>query len=175
MGCNKKVFEFSAALRGCHNCRRFWISQKDQILECFFETHNPFDRVAIKVCEVGNENSVGHFSREISHVTKFFMDKGAIVSAQLTREHYRRSPIVQSGIEIARKVTVKMPGTCGNILLMEKYKQLVPKNEEIVGSFLQANETIDGVRAQPVSEKVKVKRKQTNKAVHRQKDIRHFF
>ena len=63
---------------------------------------------------------------------------------------------------------------------MEKYKQVVqqlytePKNEEILGSFLQANETIDGVEAQPVSKKAKVRRKQTDKAVNRQKDIRHF-
>ena len=78
------------------------------------------------------------------------MDRGAIASAQLTSEHYRRSPIVQGGMEIACKVTVKIPGMCVNILLMEKYKQLKqqlyiePKNEEILGSFLQANETIDG-------------------------------
>ena len=53
------------------------------------------------------------------------MDRGAIVSAQLTSEHYRRSRIVQGGMEIACKVTVKILGTCVNILLMEKYKQLV--------------------------------------------------
>ena len=47
------------------------------------------------------------------------------------------------------------------ILLMEKYKQLVqqvyiePKNEEILRSFLQANETIDSVEAQQVSKKAK--------------------
>ena len=52
-------------------------------------------------------------------------------------------------MEIAWKVTVKIPGTRVNIFLMEKYKQLVqqlytePKNEKILGSFLQANETID--------------------------------
>ena len=106
--------------------------------------------------------------------------RGAIVSAQLTSEHYRRSLIVQGRMEIACKVTVKIPGTCINILLMEKYKQVVqqlytePKNEEILGSFLQANETIDGAEAQPISKKAKVRRKQTDKAVNRQKDIRHF-
>ena len=109
------------------------------------------------------------------------MYRGAIVSAQLTREHYRGSPVVQVGMEIACKVTVKIPGTCVNILLMENYKQLVqqlyiePKNEEIIGSFLQGNETIDRAEAQPVSKKAKVKRKQTNKTVNRQKDMRHFF
>ena len=75
------------------------------------------------------------------------MDRGVIVSTQLTSEHYRRPPIVHGGMEITCQVTVKIPGTCVNILLMEKYKQLVqqlyiePKNEEIVGSFLQAKET----------------------------------
>ena len=109
------------------------------------------------------------------------MDRGAIVSAQLTSEHYRGSPVVQVRMEIACKVTVKIPGTCVNILLMENYKQLVqqlyiePKNEEIIGSFLQGNETIDRAEAQPVSKKAKVKRKQTNKTVNRQKDMRHFF
>ena len=90
------------------------------------------------------------------------MNRETIVSAQLTSEHYLRSPI---GMEVARKVTVKIPGTCVNILLMEKYKQLVqqfyiePKNEEILGLFLQANETIDRAEAQPVLKKAKVKRK----------------
>ena len=107
---------------------------------------------------------------------KFFVDSGAIVSAQLTSEHYRRSPIVQGGIE-----SHKIPGTCVNILLMEKYKQLMqqlyiePKNEETLGSFLKANETIDGVKAQSVSKKTKVKRKQTDKTINRQKDIHHFL
>ena len=52
------------------------------------------------------------------------MDKGAIVTAPLTSEHYRRSPIAQGGMEIASKVIVNIPGTCVNIVLMEKYKQL---------------------------------------------------
>ena len=82
------------------------------------------------------------------------MDRGAIVSAQLTSKHYRRSLIVQGWMEITCKVKVKIPGTCVNILLMKKYKKLVrhlyiePKNEETLGSFFQTNETIDGVEAQ---------------------------
>ena len=58
-------------------------------------------------------------------------------------------------MEIACKVTVKIPGTCMCILLMEKYKQLVQqmyidlKNEEILRSFLQANKTTDGVEDIP--------------------------
>ena len=45
---------------------------------------------------------------------------------------------------------------------------------KIVGSFLQANEMIDYVKAQPVSKKGKVKRKQTDKTVNRQKDMPFF-
>ena len=139
-----KVFKLLTAVRGYHYYKRFWIPQKDQILECFFETHNPFDHFAIKECKVGNGNA-------------------------------------QGGIEVACKVTVKIPGTCINILLMEKYKQLVqqlyiePKNGEILGSYLQANETIDGVEAQQVWKKAKRKRKKTNKTVNRQNEIYHFF
>ena len=142
-----------------------------------FETHNPFDPFAIKVCKVGNENAVYQLPQETLRVTKFFLDRWAIVSAQLTREHYRRSPVVHGGMEIACKVTAKIAGKCASILLMEKYKQLVqqlyiePKNEEILGSFLQANEMIDGVETLLVLKKAKVKRKQTDKTVNRQKDI----
>ena len=145
-----------AAVRGYHYYRRFWIPQKDQILGWFFETPNPFDCLAIKVFEVKNENSVDHLPREISGVTKFFKDRGAIITAQLTSKHYHRPAVVQDGMEIACKVTVKIPGTWVDILLMEKYKQLVeqlyiePKNGEILGSFLQSIETIDGVEAQPL-------------------------
>ena len=171
----KKVFEFWAAIRGYQYYRKFWIHQKDQILEYFFETPNPFDCFEIKVYEVD------HLPQEISGVRKFFMDREAILNAQLTSEHYLWSPIAQGVMEITCKVTVKIPSTCINILLMEKYKQLVyqlyiqPKNEETLGSFLQPIETIDGVEAQPVLKNAKVKRKQTNKTVNRQKEIRIFF
>ena len=68
-------------------------------------------------------------------------------------------------MEIACKVTAKIAGKCASILLMEKYKQLVqqlyiePKNEEILGSFLQANEMIDGVETLASFEKGKSEEK----------------
>ena len=79
---------------------------------------------------------------EISLVTKFLPDTGANVSAKLTSTHYRRPPLVQSGVEIPCVLTVSMPGTVINQLLMGRYKQLVetlytePKEEEILGTFL---------------------------------------
>ena len=48
---------------------------------------------------------------EISRVTKFLLDRGANVSAKLRSTHYRRSPLVQGGIEIQCVVTVSTAGT----------------------------------------------------------------
>ena len=38
--------------------------------------------------------TVGHISVEISRGTKFLLDRGAEVIAELTEKHYRRSPLV---------------------------------------------------------------------------------
>ena len=114
-----KTLEFTAAVRGYHYYRRYWAPQPSQKLNCFYEPDNPFDQFAIKVCEVGHENPVGHLPREISRATKFFLDRGAHITVTLASEHYRRSPIVQGGMEIACKVTASIPGTCVNLLLME--------------------------------------------------------
>ena len=71
------------------------------------------------------------------------LDRRANVFTKLVSTHYRRSPLLQGAKEIPCVVTVSMPGTVINQLLMERYKQLVetlymePKGEEILGTFLQ--------------------------------------
>ena len=76
-------------------------------------------------------------------MTKFLLDRGAVEQATLSATHYRRSPLVQGGLEIPCKVSVKMPGTMKNHLLMDRYLELVrslytePKNEVVLGSFLR--------------------------------------
>ena len=178
----EKVFEFTAAIRGFHYYRRFWVPSPSQKLNCLYEPDNPFDEFAIKACEEGKYEAVGHLPREISRATKFFMDRGATVTATLISEHYRRSPLVQGGMEIACRVTVSIPGTCLNILLMERYKKLVeetytePRSEEILGSYLNnlRNEDMeDGVQKNK-------RRKQKDKAPTKDipvktVDIRTFF
>ena len=63
-------------------------------------------------CEIGkDEIPVGHLPMEISRVTKFFIDRGATVTAELTREYYRRSPLIQGGLEIPCKMTAKISGS----------------------------------------------------------------
>ena len=101
---------------------------------------------------------------EISRVNKFLLDRGANVSTKLTSTHYRRSPPVQGGIEFPCVLTVSVPGTVMNQLLMERYKQLVetlytePKEEEILGTFLQLENTGEQDLA-PVAPKQKKKPK----------------
>ena len=76
-------------------------------------------------------------------------------------------------MEITCKITMKIPGTCKQ-LVQQLYIEL-KNEEEMLGSFLQANETIDGFEAQSVSKMAKVKRKQTDKTVNKEKDIQSFF
>ena len=134
-----KYFQLTAAVRGFHYYRKSWLPEPEQTLNCFHEEGNTFDRFTIKVCEKDKNEIVGHLPMEISRVTKFLLDREANVSAKLTSTHYRRSPLFQGGIEIPCVVTVSMPGTVINQLLMERYKQLVetlyvePKKEEFCG------------------------------------------
>ena len=122
--------------------RNVWCPYISEKLECYHEFGNAFDIFAIKTCKVSGE-IVGHLPREISRATKYLLDRGAKVSAELViTSNYRRSPLVQGGLEIECTVVVKMPGTVKNQLLMGRYLETVkelyaePKNEVILGSFL---------------------------------------
>ena len=115
---------------------------------------------------------------EISRVMKYFMDKGAIAVAQLMGVHYRRSPLIQGGLEILCKITVTISRTVSNLFCMEKYKDIVtdyyiePKSEETMGSFIQA--TNDAPLLVPASpKKKKLEKEKTDDA--KCKDIRGFF
>ena len=176
-----KTLEFTSAVRGYHYYKSFWSPQPNQVLNCYFEENNAFDRFAIKVCENGKEVPIGHLPKEISRVTKFILDRGATAIATLTSEHYRRSPLVQGGLEIPCKVSLTITGTVNNLLVLEKYRQLVeelyiePKKEEILGSFLHV--AFEEPAPPPAKKKTK---KSKNPAASNgndaeQRDIRSFF
>ena len=176
-----KCFQFTAAVRGFHYYRSFWIPEPEQSLNCFHEERNLFDRFAIKICEKKEDKIVGHLPMEISRFTNFLLDRGARVSAKLSSTDYRRSPLVQGGIEIPCIVTVSMPGTIINQLLMERYRNIVEtlyaelNKEEILGSFLASDEPND-IQTGPTTFKKKKKEKEISKAKNNnQKDIRKFF
>ena len=84
---------------------------------------------------------VGHLPMEISRITKFILDRGAVCTIKIRGKHYRRSPLVQGGLEIPCDVTISMIGSVVSHLLLAKYESLLkeyvkPKDEEIVGTFL---------------------------------------
>ena len=69
--------------------------------------------------------TIGHLPMELSQITKFLIDRGAKVEAQLSSSNYRRSPLIQGSLQISCDVTVTMPWTIDNQLILEKYKKLV--------------------------------------------------
>ena len=181
-----KVIEFTAAVRGYHYYRRFWKPEPSQKLNCFFEEDHPFDPFAIKVCEIGKTAAVGYLPREISRETKFFIDRGGRLSVTLTSEHYRRSPLVQGGMEIGCKVTASIPGTCINILILKKYQDIIeenytePKEEAILGSYLVPNDAseVDQEARVPTTAttlNTNKKRDKVKSSARKSKDIRTFF
>ena len=93
----ENVYTFTAAVRGYHHHRKFWKPKENKTLQCLFEKDNLYDHFAIKTVS-SDGKTVGHLPREISRVTKFFLDRGARVNAKLTSRHYRRSPLVQGGM-----------------------------------------------------------------------------
>ena len=137
-----KVTEFSAAVRGYHYYGSICFPGKEEQLDCSHDLGNVVDVFAIKTCKPDG-TVVGHLPREISRAAKFFLDRGAQISAILTSTDYRRSPLVQGGLEIA----------CH--LLMDRYVEIVkvnyiePKHEVILGSSLKKSSTA----AQPTNEK----------------------
>ena len=173
-----KTLEFTSTVRGYHYYRTFWKPEPNQIRNCHYENDNAFGWFAIKVCEFGKEIPDGHLPEEILRVTKYLLDKGATATSTLTNEHYRRSPVVQRGLEIPWKVSVFLPGTVSNLLVLEKYWQLVeelytkPKNEETLGSFSHA--IVTDQRPPTTKKNTKIK-KAVLSNVPEHKDIRGFF
>jgi len=106
------------------------------------------------------------------------------VTVKLIGVHYRKSPLVQSGIEIPCKIKTQIPGTVSNLLVMERYKQLVeelyiePKEELILGSFIKpykqatTEEEKDGQNHPRGSDK---KSNQSPKRTVGMKDVKSFF
>ena len=119
------VKSFNAAVRGYHVYRSCWTPQENELLNCFHERNNPFDMFAIQVCQLETNKRVGHLPMEISRISKFLMDRGAIFQARLTSTHYCRSPLVRGRIEISYEITIRMPPNSCTKELLEKYDTLL--------------------------------------------------
>ena len=144
---NKNII-FSAAVRGFHVYQASWKPENGEVLQCMHEKNNPYDMFSMKVCKLNSGKIVGHLPMEISRITKFIEDRGAKISLKIRGRHYRRSPLIQGGLEVPCDVTITMVRSVVNHLLLTRYEALLkefylePKDEEIIGAFLSlANET----------------------------------
>ena len=171
MASNSRTLEFTAAVRGFHVFRKKWKPALNEQLHCSQEPGNDYDVFSIKTCKP-DKTTVGHLPREISRPTKFLLDRGAETVAEIESSHYRRSPLIQGGLEICYKVSATLPGTIKNHMLLDRYKELVnklycrPKNEVIIESFLTSvpNENIhlNQPQQQQLAEKKVNRKRKTN-------------
>lgn len=139
-------FVFPCGLRGYHEYRLIWTPALHEVLTVKQERSNPYDRFAI-VCTTRppasiSDTIVGHLPKEISHYTFFIINYGARVSVSVTDTHYRRSPLIQGGLEIPIQVTIKMD--CSRSTHLNAYKSFVTKkySEPVNGNFCDATTDI---------------------------------
>ena len=172
--------------RGIKSISRIQVSckpEEERIPECLHEENNPYDVFFIKVCKSNNaQSAVGHLLMEILRITKFILYRSAKVQATVTGKHYHRSPLVQGGLEVPCLVTVTMPRSIMNHLLIAQYEKLLgelylePKDEEIMGTFLSViceNDFVGTNQYTPCEASSSTKNKK--KAEVRSRDTRNMF
>ena len=95
---------FLCGLRGFHVYKEIWKPVVGELLRCSHERNNIYDRYAIAANKRlrGSlaDSIIGHLPREISRATRFFLLRGGMVHLKVTDENYRRSPLIQGGLEI---------------------------------------------------------------------------
>ena len=86
----------------------------------------------------------GHLPMEVSRITKFLMDRGARLTTTLRTTYYRKSPLMQGGLEIPCSVDVyMMSSTVLSRKLIQRYTELVENfymehpDDGCVGSFVE--------------------------------------
>ena len=102
-----KIYSFDAAIRGYHYYRKCWQLEVNQKLYLSHERDNAFDVFSIKACDAEGK-IVGHLPMEQSRITKFLMGQGARLTATLRTTYYRKSSLMQDGLEIPCAVDVYM-------------------------------------------------------------------
>lgn len=169
---------FTAAVRGYHYYRRFWQPKENEKLICLHEPGNAFDRFAIKTVSENGE-TVGHLPKEISRITKYFLDRGASMYCTLSSEHYRRSPLVKGGLEIECQGVIETRATILQAKLTSRYLDLVkdlytePTEDIAVGNLFNFVMTLPPTVVTPQAPgKRKKKSASTSTTVSNNRDIR---
>ena len=142
-----------------------------------------FDQFALKTVDERRE-TVGHLPKEISRVTKYFLDRGTSMHCKLTSRHCRRSPLVQGGLEIKCKVVINSRATVLQSRLTAHYLELIqnlyaePVEERVMGelvfNFVMTLPLMMNMPALPTLKKRKKKAITTNATI-RNRDIREMF
>ena len=97
---NENEVIFTCAVKAFHYYRKGWQPKPAEILNCRHEKNNVFDRFTIKTIKTDSTRTVGHLPVEISRATNVLLDRGGEVIVRLTKTHYRRSLLVQDGLEV---------------------------------------------------------------------------
>ena len=156
----EKVLTVQTAVRGFHVYKASWQPKENEKLSCDHEEDNKYDIFAIKVCQSVDDKIVGHLPIEISRITRYALARGAKVEAQLTQSHYRRSPLVQGGLEIPCSLTLKIPATKKSSGLLERYLELFeskytePQEIVILGTFNNEPTVTEKKETQPKKRKL---------------------
>ncbi len=141
-------FSFLCGARGYHEYRLSWTPLLNEVLPAWCEHHNTHDSYAVAIMKhlpgALADTVVGHLPREISRFTHFIINHGARVFCKVVDVNYRRSPLVQGGLEIPIEVTVEMDVSEKNILAIKKYKSLVEEHyeEPVDGKYADATAAI---------------------------------
>ena len=132
--------EYQCAVRGYQVYKSVWEPKESEMVSCSHEVNNIYDMFAVKTClrdENGKEQIIEDLPLELSVFTKYFLDCGAIVTVKSFSTHYRRSVLVQGGLEIHCMVKAKMIATEKNKryleLVKQNYEDISPEKEIIVG------------------------------------------
>ena len=127
---------------------------------------------------------MGHLPKEISRVTKYFLDRGISMHCKLTSKHYCRSPLVQGELEIKCEVVINSRATVLQSRLTVRYLEFVQNlyiehvEERVVGELiLNFVMTLPPMVNMPVLPKLKKRKKKaaTTNATIRNRDIREMF
>ena len=121
---HSKSFEFIAAVCGFQVYRNVWPPQLNENLDCCHEEGNLCDIFAVITCHRTCNEIVEHLTREISRPTKYLIDRGAVITAALTTDRYRRSPLYQGGLKIPCNLKVIIADTEKFHLLLNAYWEL---------------------------------------------------
>ena len=112
--------------------KKVWAPIVGEILRCCHARKNLFDHYAVAAMKRLSgqlaDCTIGNLPREISRIIRFFLLKGGVVSVEIVDKNYRRSPLVQGGLEIPVKLIAEINSSQKNEAIMERLKQLISEN-----------------------------------------------